>query len=324
MLREQLGERRLKLTDARRRRLALKGKAIGRKRLAGAASIVTLDTVLRWYRELVARKYDGSACRRPGRPRTAQEIVDLVLRMAEENPRWGYTRIRGALSNIGHEIGRTTIRRILSEHGVEPAPERRKRSSWATFLKVHWGGVAAMDFFAVEVLTLRGVVRYFVLVVIRLESREVELAGIVHQPYGHWMVQVAWNLTDVDVGFLRDGCYVIHDRDPVYTAEFCSVLESVGVTPIRLPPKSPNLDAYVQRFVRSVKEECLDQIVPLGETGLRDIVGEYIAHYHAERNHQGLGNRLVAPAAELKRLEGAVRRRERVGGLLNYYYRAAA
>jgi putative transposase len=177
-----------------------------------------------------------------------------------------------------------------------------------------------MDSSAVEVLTLRGLVRYFVLIVIRLKSRQVEVAGIVHHPYGHSMVQVARNLTDVDFGFLREGYYVIHDRDPVYTAELCSVLESVGVTPIRLPPKSPNLNACAERFVRSTKEECLDRIVPLGEKHLRDVAGEYIVHYHAERNHQGLGNRLVAPAAEIKRLQGAVRRRERVGALLNYYY----
>ena len=281
------------------------------------------DTILRWYRELVARKYDGSARRQPGRPPTAQEIVDLVLRMAEENPRWGYTRIRGALSNLGHEVGRTTIRRILKQHGVEPAPERRKRMPWATFLEAHWGAIAAMDFFSVEVVTPRGLLRYFVLIIIRLESRRVEIGGIVHQPHGAWMVQVARNLTDVCASVLPEGSYLIHDRDPVFTAEFRSALKSAGVTPIRLPPKSPNLNAHAERFVRSIKEECLDQIIPLGEAHLREVVGEYLVHYHEERNHQGLNNRLISPPADVVPIKGAVRRRERVGGLLSYYHREA-
>ena len=227
-------------------------------------------------------------------------------------------------SNLGDEIGRTTIRRILSEHGVEPVPERGKRTAWATFLKAHWGAIAAMDFLAVEVVTLRGLVRYFVLIVIWLETRRVEVAGIVHQPYGLWMVQMGRNLTDVGVGFLRDGGYLIHDRDPVYTSDFHAVLESAGVTSIRLPPKSPNLNAYAERFVRSIKEECLDCIIPLGEQHLRDVVREYMVHYHEERNHQGLGNQLIAPPSEVVPLEGAVHCRERLGGLLNYYYREAA
>ena len=146
VLRAQLDGRRLRLTDAQRRRLAVKGKAIGRKALADVASIVTPDTILRWHRELVAKKYDGSKRRGPGRPRTAEFIVDLIVRMAEENPRWGYTRIRGALGNIGFEIGRTTIKRILSEHGIEPAPERGKRTPRRTFLKAHWGAIAAIEF----------------------------------------------------------------------------------------------------------------------------------------------------------------------------------
>jgi len=159
VLRAQLDGRRLRLTDAQRRRLAVKGKAIGRKALADMASIVTPDTSLRWHRELVAKKYDGSKRRGPGRPRTAEFIVDLVVRMAEENPRWGHTRIRGALGNIGYEIGRTTIQRILREHGIEPAPERGKRTPWRTFLKAHWGAIAAMDFLTVEAVTCTGIER---------------------------------------------------------------------------------------------------------------------------------------------------------------------
>ena len=250
--------------------------------------------------------------------------VAVVEYLIEENPRWGYTRIRGALGNIRYEIGRTTIKRILSEHGIEPAPERGKRTPWRTFLKAHWGAIAAMDFLTVEAVTFTGLVRYFVLIVIDLETRRVDIAGIVHQPDGRWMAQVARNLTDVASGFLRDGYYVIHGRDPLYTAQLCSILEAAGVTPVRLPAKSPNLNAYAERFVRSIKEECLSRVVPLGEAHLRDVVREYRVHYHEERNHQGLANELITPPAKVTTLAAPIQRRERVGGVLNYYYREAA
>jgi putative transposase len=152
ILREQVDRRRLRFTDAQRRRLAAKARKLNRKTLVGIDPIVTPDALFRWYRNLVARKYDGSKARKSGRPRTAGSIESLVVRMAQENPTWGYTRIRKALRNLGHEIGRNTIKRILAAHGIEPATTRRKGMSWKTFLKVHWGSIAAADFFTVEVL----------------------------------------------------------------------------------------------------------------------------------------------------------------------------
>ncbi len=143
---------------------------------------MTPDTLLRWYRRLIAKKYDGSQARRAGRPKTATEIQRLILRMARDNPRWGYTRIRGALRNLGHEIGRNTIKRILLENGIDPAPLRKQGMSWETFLKAHWGAIAATDFFSVVVLTRTGLVRYFVLFIIDLRSRRVEIAGIARRP----------------------------------------------------------------------------------------------------------------------------------------------
>ncbi len=184
VLREQIGDGRLLLTDGQRRRLAARAKAIGRKGLFEISTLVTPDTLLRWYRRLIAKKYDGSRARKPGRPSTAVEIEELVIRMARDNPRWGYTRIRGALHNLGHEIGRNTIKRILLESGFDPAPFRTKGMSWKTFLRAHWGVIAATDFFSVEVLTRRGLVRTFVLFVIDLETRRVEIAGIAPQPNG--------------------------------------------------------------------------------------------------------------------------------------------
>ncbi|MCP4570448.1 MAG: helix-turn-helix domain-containing protein, partial [FCB group bacterium] len=212
VLREKLGPKRIRFTDKERRRLAIKAKVLGRKALGEIACIVTPDTLLRWYRQLVAQKYDGSKRRGPGRPRVKEVIRDLVIRMALDNPGWGYTRIKGALRNLDYKVGRTTISRILAENGIEPAPIRSKGMPWSTFLKVHFGAIAATDFFTVEVLTLFGLVRYYVLFVIDLDSRRVEIAGIVHQPYGAWMKQIARNLTDPFGGFLSDAKYLIHDR----------------------------------------------------------------------------------------------------------------
>jgi hypothetical protein len=203
VLRAVNGSRRPRLTDDQRRRLAVKGKILGRRQLAAVAGIVTPDTILWWYRRLVAKKYDGSKTRRPGRPPTKPEIAALVVRMATENPTWGYTRIRGGLKHLGHDVARNTIKAILKDHVIEPAPQRRTKMPWKTFLAAHWQGLAAADFFTVDVLTMTGLVRYVVLFVMKLKTRSVEIAGITRQPDPNWMTQVARNLTDAEDGFLR-------------------------------------------------------------------------------------------------------------------------
>ena len=253
VLREHLGPRPLRLTDAQRRRLAVRGQTLGRRILAQVAGIVTPDTILRWYRRLIARKDDGNARRRRGRPITPREVADLVVRMAVANPRGGYTRIRGALANLGPDIARNTVKRILHDHGIEPAPEWVRRTPWKAFLQAHWDGLAAGDLFTVEVLTLAGLKRYLVFFVIERETRRVTIAGIHPQPGGAWMEQQARNLTDPVDGCLRRARPLIHDRDPLYTRVFGEILESAGVQPIRLPPKSPNLNAYAER-VRQVDQ----------------------------------------------------------------------
>ncbi len=284
---------------------------------------MTPDTLLRWYRRLIAQKYDGSKNRTVGRPKTAAEIEELVLQMARQNRTWGYTRIRGALYNLGHEIGRNTIKRILFENGLDPAPLRGRAMSWETFLKAHWGAIAATDFFSVEVLTRVGLVRYFVLFFIDLKTRRVEIAGIVRQPDGEWMKQVARNLTDADSGFLNGDRYLIHDRDPLFTERFREILKPSGVKTVKLPARSPNLNAYAERFVLSVKSECLAKIIPLGERHLCKAVKEYTEYYHLERNHQGLDNKLIEKLIDEPNMEGAVECQERLGGVLKYYRRAA-
>ena len=199
---ERLGKKRMRFTDAERKKLAVLGKKLGRKALAEVAMIATPDTILRWYRELVAKKYDGSARRAPGRPRTADEVVRLLVEMATRNTSWGYTRLRGALKNVGYAVGRNTIKRILKDQGIEPAPSRRRQYSWATFIKAHLSTIAAADFFTVEVLSWVGLVRYHVFFLMDLASRRVEIAGISRCPDGVWMEQVARNLLDSSDGFL--------------------------------------------------------------------------------------------------------------------------
>jgi transposase InsO family protein len=243
--------------------------------------------------------------------------------MAEENRGWGYRRIQGALSNLKHKLARSTIAAILERHGIEPAPERNRKTTWKEFLSRHWELIVAADFFTVEVWTRRGLQRFLVLFFIDLSTRKVEIGGMASTANGLWMSQIGRNVTDAVDGILTGKRYLIHDRDPLFTAEFLSMLANAGVQSVKLPPRSPNLNAVAERFVRSIKESCLDRLILFGENSLRQAIREFIAHYHQERNHQGLGNRLIVSDLA-SQTSGAIRRRERLGGLLNYYYREAA
>jgi putative transposase len=287
VLREQLGGRRERFNDDQRRRLAAKAKGLGWRLLAEVATIVTPETLLAWHRKLIANKYDGTAKRGPGRPRTAVDLEDLVVRLAEENRDWGYRRIQGALSNLGREIARSTIAEILERHGIEPAPERNRKTSWKEFLSRHWELIVAADFFTVEVWTRRGLQRFMVLFFIELATRHVEIAGIASTANGLWMSQIGRNLTDAIDGILNGKRYLIHDRDPLFTTEFLKMVADVEVKSVRLPPRSPNLNAYAERFVRSIKESCLERMILFGEESLRAVISNFVSHYHAERNHQG-------------------------------------
>jgi transposase InsO family protein len=227
------------------------------------------------------------------------------------------------LKRVGHDVARNTIKAILKDHGIEPAPERDAKMSWKTFLAAHWKGVAAADFFTVEVLTIRGLVRYVVFFVMTLKTRTLEIAGITSEPDGAWMTQIARNLTHPNDGFLRGVQYIILDRDPLYTAAFRRLLRDSGVKPLVLPAWSPNLNAFAERFVESAKCECLERMVLLGESHLRAAVRAFMHHYHEERPHLGLGNELIAPKTPVIGT-GRINCRERLGGLLKFYYREAA
>jgi len=324
LLKERLGGRRLRYTHAERCRLARKGHALGRKLLNELETLVTPDTLLRWYRELVASKSNYCHRRGPGRPRVMETIADLILRMAVENPSWGYTRIRGALANLGHQVGRGTIANILKENGIEPAPERSAYTRWSTFLKAHRESLTATDFLSVEVCTIKGLVTHYVLFFIDLASRSVYIAGITPNPDNSWMTQVARNVTDVRDGFLCGKRYLLLDRDTKYSDAFRTIIVGAGIEVIRLPLRSPNLNAFAERFVRSIKEECLSRMIFFGQSSLRHAIAQYLSHYHDERNHQGLENRLLRPSCVVVDSHVPVQRRARLGGMLSYYHREAA
>jgi putative transposase len=324
LLKQKLGGKRLRFTDAERALLARKAKAVGRKALLELDTIVSPDTLLRWHRRLVAQKWNFVHRRGPGRPRIMREISELIVRMAQQNPGWGYTRIQGALSNLDHHVGRGTVANVLKRSGIEPAPERGKRTPWSTFLKAHWKVLVAADFLTVEVWPGRGLVTHYLLFAIRLADRVVRVVGITTRPDEAWMLQVARNLTDCESGALRAKQYLIIDRDCKYTAQFRRLIRDSGTNVIRLPPRSPNLNAYAERFVRSIKQECLNRMIFVGQASLRRAINEYVEHYHRERNHQGLGNRLLLVSKAGTAAGGSVRRLARLGGVLNFYHREAA
>ena len=318
LLRRQLGGRRLRLTDEDRRRLAARAYRVGRAVLREIATIATPDTLLRWHRQLIARKW--TYARRSGRRGVLLEIRQLVVRMATENPTWGYTRIQGALKNVGHRVGRSTIRRILKAAGLPPVPQRP--TSWQTFLKAHWGGIAGADFFTTEVWTWRGLVTYYTVFVIDLASRRVQILGSTPHPEALFMQQIVRTLTMAEGGAVHAPHVLICDRDRKWSGDVRRRLRDAGIRVVLIPERAPNANAYAERFVRSIKEECLDRLIPIGERHFRRAVTEYVEHYHDERNHQGLDNRLISGPPVIQ-MTSRVRRRPRLGGLLNFYERAA-
>jgi transposase InsO family protein len=325
MLRNQI-KGRVRLTDGERKILAEIGHKLGKQALQEVASIVKPDTILAWHRQLVAQKFDGSQQRQaPGRPKIDQELEALIVRMAQDNRSWGYDRIVGALANLGYTVSDQTVGNILKRHGIAPAPERKTTTTWKEFIRTHLDVLVATDFFTAEVWTLGGLVTYYVLFFIHLGSRKVHVAGVTPHSNQAWMMQIARNVTMEEWGFLSPGQYLIHDRDTQFCAAFQHIIDAAGVTLVPLPPRSPNLNAYAERWVRSVKEECLSRLLLFGEASLRHALTQYVDHFHHERNHQGKGNVLLFPMVSQDIVcQGPVQCRERLGGLLKYYARDAA
>ena len=278
--------------------------------------IVTPQTLLRWHRELIRRRWAQS--KQPGRPPVERRVRELVLRLARENPRWGYPRIAGELLKLGLRVSPSTVRRLLLAAGLKPAP-RRTGPSWREFLRQQAASTLASDFFTVETLTLR---RYYVLFFIELGSRRVHLAGCTTNPSGAWVTQQARNLGFS--GVLEHTRFLIHDRDSKFSAAFDEVFHSERIRVIRTPIRAPQANAYAERFVRTIRAECLDWLLILGRRHLEHVLSTYVTHYNHERPHSALA--LVPPDASSARHPhgtATIARHDLLGGLI-HEYRAAA
>ena len=250
-------------------------------------------------------------------------IVDLTVKCAKENPTWSYDRISGAVSTLGYNSCDSTIGNVLKAHGIEPAPTRRRTGSWETFLEAHWDVMSAIDFTTVEVWTKGGPTTFYLLFAMELKTRRVNFAGCTTNPNEAWMKTIALELTNYEDGFLKDKQYLIMDRDATFSRSFRACLRRESVKPVRLPPRSPNLNAHLEKFFGSLKSECLHKLILFGETATRRAVRAFVMHYHTERNHQGLDNELIVPMDGPPDMEAEIETAERLGGLLRSYRRAA-
>ena len=323
MLLEQLGGKPRRFTDAQRVRVARKAKLVGRRRLGQITTLVTPDTLLRWFRALVAKKWTFARTNPVGRPPVDPELEKLVIKLITENPTWGSNRIVGALDNLGFKLSDSTVDNIRHRNGFDPAPLRSKNSTWHQFLQAHWESLIAADFFTTEVLGWKGLVTFYTLFVIDLRSRCVQVCGTTVSPNAQWMSQVARQLVDATNGFALGKTHLIIDRDTKYAEGFRELLESAGVKIVLCPPRVPQCNAYAERFVRSIKQECLSRLVFFSEGHLRKTISIFIGHYGHRRNHQGIENKLIEPQVSLPKV-GRIRCQKELGGMLNYYYREAA
>jgi putative transposase len=290
------------------------------------AFLVRPETLLRWHRRLVARDWTY-AHRHPGRPPIAREVRELVLRLARENPSWGYLRIAGELRKLGITVSATSVRNILVRAGLPPAPQR-DRQSWRTFLQAHRESILACDFFTVDTAWLR---RLYVLVLLSIGSRRVEYLACTTNPNAAWMLQQARNLLMELDDRNRQVRFLIHDRDRKFPAAFDALLASEDVKVIRTPVQAPNANAHVERWVGSVRRECLDRLLILGRRQLEHVLRVYVGHYNRRRPHRALDlrppDRPHTPSsveANSNPQDLRVRRRDLLGGLIHDYETAAA
>jgi transposase InsO family protein len=314
ILRRQVVRPKLRMVD----RALLAAAACHLPRSSRGARLVTPRTLLRWHQALVRRKWRQTRGVR-GRPSLPGEVRELVLRLARENPRWGHRRICGELAKLGFGVSPTSIRRLLAQAKLEPAP-RRAGPSWREFLRAQAAGIVACDFFTVESVFLR---RYYALFFIAHGSRRVWLAGCTANPTGAWVTQQARNL---GLGFSDQGVrFLIRDRDSKYSCPFDDVFRSEGIRVVKTPVRSPKANAIAERFVRTVRAECLDWLLILNRGHLERVLRVYVAHYNRERPHRALELRPPEPDEQPEGApEGDIRRRDRLGGLIHEYHRAAA
>jgi transposase InsO family protein len=295
-----------------------------RSRLNNVVLLFKPDTLLKWHRELVQRKWTFKHRYKGGRPPTAPEIRVLIKRLAQENHTWGYSKIHGELLKLGYSVGRSTVIDILKRLHVRPAPERTKQgSNWSTFLGHYTQQMLACDFFTVETIWLKTL---YVLFFIELGSRRVYLAGCTSHPTAEWVTQQArqltWTLQDKQAEVLPIR-FLIRDRDAKFTTSFNKVFASEGIEILRTPYRSPKANAYAERWVRSVREECLDRLLIVNECHLRRVLREYVAYYNEARPHQGIDQHCPIPIKRGPR-GGTVTCRNVLGGIIHDYHREAA
>ena len=288
------------------------------ERLRDTVLLVQPETVLKWHRELVCRKWTFRRPNHGGRPKLDSEIEALIVQIARENPRMGYDKIQGELLKLGVVVDPTTVKNVVRRHRLLPAPQRG-RSSWRTFLNHYRQQMLACDFFTVETLHLQTL---YVLFFIELGSRRVHLAGCTTHPDTVWVTQQArqlvWQLDESSIPM----CFLIHDRDSKFTTGFDQVFVSEGIDIVRTPFRAPRANAVAERWVRSVRQECLDHLLILNQRHLIRVLKEYIDYYNVSRPHQGLDQQVPIPRPRSP--QGVIRCRDVLGGVLHDYYRDAA
>ena len=282
--------------------------------------LVTPNTILCWHRRLVRQKWTYP--NRPGRPPINDVLAELVVRMASENPNWGYKRIQGELLKLGHRVGASTIRRILQRHRIPPAPSRHTDTSWRQFLRAQATSTLAVDFFHVDcAVTLR---RLYVLFALEVSDRYLHVMGVTAHPDGPWTTQQARNLL-MDLGeHVARFRFLVRDRGGQFTASFDAVLVDAGIAVVKIPPRCPRANCFAERFVLTVRAEVTDRMLIFGERHLRRVLAVYAAHYNAQRPHRALQLRPPRPGSPVPQpVHGRIRRRPVLGGLLNEYEPAA-
>ena len=304
------------LNDDDRRRLARRAHAMNTSLLEVVENDWEPETVLGWYRDLIAAKYTSANRGRGGRSPFSQEIIEILLKMAERNPNWGYLRLSNYMKYIGHSMCEKTVRRILNSYGIYPRNDDRKHS-WNVFFESHKEVMAACDFATYELATENGLQREHILFFENIATREVWCGGIAHEPDSNWMAQVARNQTDAIDGRLNGMKYIVHDRDPLFQGRFTEYLKGAGCRTKMTPPRTPEMNGYIESFIRTIRRECLDHLILTSERQLRYVVDQYLIYYNRERPHSGLGGAVIRPWPQDE--DGEVTEFSRLGGLLVSY-----
>jgi putative transposase len=274
-------------------------------------------TVLRWHNELVKRKWTYKHQNKGGRPKLSKDLEDLIIRLANENPRWGYGKIEGELLKLGIKVSRTTIRNIFNRHGIVPAPVRAGAIGWRQLMNHYKSQLMACDFLTVETLFLKTLYNFFF---IEVGTRRIHIAGVTEHPNGYWVAQQArnfgWSRQERDTNFV----YLIRDNDSKYTDSFDTVFETEGINIVCTPFKAPHANSFAERWVKSLRVECLDNLLVVNETHQRRVLTEYVEYYNSRRPHQGLNQQSPTPSPPPEP-SGLIHRRKILGGIINDYFR---